>query len=83
MTDIDPADAKPARYWLAFLSDERAWEADLRSETLEQAKAVARQALLDLVREEKPELACVTLIEGDVKIGVWDWVERQPYWTPL
>ena len=37
----------------------------------------------DLVREENPELACVTLLDHGVKVGVWDWVERQPYWTPL
>ena len=43
----------------------------------------AREALEALVREERPELACVTLLEDGVKVGVWDWVERQPYWTPL
>lgn len=76
-------DAERARYELAFLTDQWEWEADLAADTPEQARAAAREALLALVREESPKLACVTLLERGLKIGVWDWVERQPYWTPL
>ncbi len=79
MTD----DAQTRRYELSFLTDQWEWEADLAADTPEQAKAAAREALLALVREEAPLLACVTLVEHGRKIGVWDWVERQPYWTPL
>ena len=81
MTDDAPTDPKPARYALGFLTDQWEWEADLAADTLEQAMAATREALVRLVQEEKPELACVTLLENGVKIGVWDWVERQPYWT--
>ena len=76
-------DAKPGRYTLAFLTDQWQWETDLAETTLEQARAAAREALETLVREEAPELACVTLLEDDRKIGVWDWVEMQSYWTAL
>ncbi|MDE2485795.1 MAG: hypothetical protein KGO51_00205 [Alphaproteobacteria bacterium] len=81
--DTPPADAEPRRYELAFLTDQWEWEADVVAETPEQAKAAAYEALEALVRDEAPELACVTLLEDGVKIGVWDWVERQPFWTPL
>ena len=55
-------------------------EADLAAETLERAKPEARAALERLVQEEAPELACVTLLVRTARtIGVWDWVERQPY----
>ena len=74
---------KPKRYSLAFLTDQWEWEAGLAADTLEQAKAASREALTRLVQEEKPELACVTLLEDGLKIGVWDWVESQPYWTRL
>lgn len=83
MTDAPPPDPKPTRYGLGFLTDQWEWESELAADTLEQAKAAAREALLRLVEEEKPDLACVTLVEDGVRIGVWDWVERQPYWTPL
>ena len=78
-----PASVKPKRYTLAFLTDQWQWETDLAETTLEQARAAAREALETLVREEAPELACVTLLENDRKIGVWDWVEMQSYWTAL
>ena len=79
VTDAPPA----ARYSLTFLTDQWEWDADLPADTLDQAKAAAREALVRMVEEEKPELACVTLLEDGVKIGVWDWVERQPWWTRL
>jgi hypothetical protein len=75
--------AQPAGYLLAFLTDEWEWEVELGPGTREQAKAAARRALEKLVAEEKPGLACVTLLDGGVKVGVWDWVERQAHWTPL
>ena len=79
----DATNASPPRYEISFLTDQWAWEADLVEATLESAKAAARQALLDLVRNEQPELACATLLENGLKVGVWDWVEQQAYWTPL
>lgn len=75
--------AAPRRYLLAFLTDEWEWEAELAADTFEAAKAASRAALEALVREERPQLACVTLLDGGVKIGVWDWVEQQAYWTLL
>ena len=83
MSDLPPLGAARKRYELAFLTDQWEWEAEVVADTLEAAKAASRAALEALVREEKPQLACVTLIDAGVKIGVWDWVERQPYWTPL
>lgn len=71
------------RYALAFLTNEWEWTEALEAESFDAAKAAARQALERVVREEKPELACVTLVEAGVKIGVWDWVLERPYWTPL
>jgi hypothetical protein len=71
----------PARYSLTFLTDQWEWDAPLHADTPGQAKAAARRALLRMVKEETPELACVTLLDRGVKIGVWDWVEQQPYWT--
>jgi hypothetical protein len=79
VTDAPPA----ARFTLTFLTNEWEWDAELASETLEQAKAAAREALVRMVEEEKPQLACVTLLQDGVKIGVWDWVEQQPWWTRL
>ena len=70
------------RYSLAFLTDQWEWDADVTAHTFEHAKAASRKALEDLVREEKPELACVTLLENGVRIGIWDWVDKQTYWTP-
>jgi hypothetical protein len=81
--DPRPEDAKLKRYSLTFLTDQWEWEADLGAETLAQAKAASHKALEDLVREEAPELACVTLLEDGLKIGIWDWVEKQPYWTAV
>lgn len=81
--DAEPNNVEPKRYELAFLTDQWEWEVDVVAGTLEQAKTAACEALEALVRDEAPELACVTLLEDGVKIGVWDWVERQPYWTPL
>lgn len=77
----DTPDAKP--YQLAFLTDAWEWEADLSGGTFEQAKAAARAALEALIRDEKPQLACVTLLEGGVKVGVWDWVGGEAHWTRL
>ena len=81
MADAD--DTKPRGYSLAFLTDQWEWEVELAADTRAEATAAARKALEDLVREEAPELACVTLVEDGAKVGVWDWVERRPYWTPL
>lgn len=72
-----------SRYTLAFLTNEWEWKEDLDAQDFEAAKAATRAALERVVREEAPELACVTLMEGDVKLGVWDWVLQRPYWTPL
>ena len=83
MSDAEPDDAKPQAYALAFLTDQWEWEAELAAETRDLAKAAARDALEALVREEAPDLACVTLLADGVKIGVWDWVENRSYWTPL
>lgn len=76
-------DTAPPRYVLAFLTDQWEWEREFVARKLELAKAAAQQALEALVRDERPELACVTLIEDGVKIGVWDWVESQSHWTRL
>ena len=73
----------PTRYSLAFLTDQWEWEADLTAETLEQAKTASRAALEELVRAESPELACVTVLEGGAKVGVWDWVIGKAHWTPF
>lgn len=80
MSESPPA---PPRYALAFLTNEWEWRQDLAADGFDQAKAAAREALETVVREERPELACVTLLEGDRRIGVWDWVLERPYWTPL
>ena len=71
------------RYTLAFLTNEWEWKEGLDVADFEAAKAATRAALERVVREEAPELACVTLMEGDVRIGIWDWVLERPYWTPL
>jgi hypothetical protein len=83
VTDSPPPEPHARRYELAFLTDQWQWEADLDAATPEAAKAAAREALLRVVREESPELACVTLVEDGRKVGVWDWVEQQPWWTAL
>ena len=74
-------DSSPTRYALTFLTNEWEWDGDLAADTLDQAKAAAREALVRMVEEERPQLACVTLLQDGVKIGVWDWVQQQPYWT--
>lgn len=78
----DTPDSAP-RYVLAFLTNEWEWREDVAADSFETAKAAARQALERVVREESPELACVTLVEDGARIGVWDWVLAKPYWTPL
>jgi hypothetical protein len=82
VTDMRP-DAEFKRYSLTFLADQWEWDCELVADTLAQAKTAARNALETLIREEAPGLACVYLLEGGRRIGVWDWVERQPYWTAL
>lgn len=83
MGDAEAQNIRPQRYSLGFLTDEWEWETTLAADTRAQAVAAAREALEHLVREEAPALACVTLLENGVRVGVWDWVERRPYWTPL
>jgi len=83
VTDVPPPDAALKRYGLAFLTNEWQWEADLTADTLEEAKAVAKRELEQLVRDEAPTLACVTILDGDRKLGVWDWVEGRSHWTAL
>lgn len=83
MSDSPPTDAEPKPYCLAFLTDQWEWEVEFVADTLDEARTASRAALIDLVRDEKPELACATLLQGEVKIGVWDWVEQQAIWTPL
>ena len=82
MNPADP-DSKSQRFSLTFLTDQWEWDERLTAATMEQARTLARVALEALVRDEKPELACVYLLDEGVRIGAWDWVERQPYWTPL
>lgn len=77
-----PSKAK-ARYSLAFLTDQWEWETELVADTMETARITARQALEELVHSETPELACVTLLQHGVKLGVWDWVESRAHWTAL
>jgi hypothetical protein len=83
VTDSPPPAPDTRRYELAFLTDQWQWEEALDAATPHAAKTAAREALLRVVREESPELACVTLVEDGRKIGVWDWVEQQPHWTAL
>jgi hypothetical protein len=71
------------RYTLAFLTNEWEWKEDLDAADFDAAKAATRAALERVVREESPQLACVTLMEGEVRVGIWDWVLERPYWTPL
>jgi len=80
VSDAPDGEARP--YTLAFLTDQWEWESELATSGLEQAKAASREALLRLVREEGPELACITLLQDGRKIGVWDWVAKQAFWTP-
>jgi hypothetical protein len=79
----DAPNPEPGRYSLSFLTDQWQWESALAADTLEQARTLARDRLEALVQEENPRLACVYLLDEDQKIGVWDWVERRSYWTPL
>lgn len=79
--------AEPAapshRFSLTFVTDQWEWDIALQFDTLTEVQLAARTALEDLVSEEKPELACVYVLDEGVRVGVWDWVERQPYWTRL
>lgn len=77
----DPRDA--TRYSLTLLANEWEWDAEVAPDTLAQAKTAARDALEALIQAETPELACVYLLENGLRIGVWDWVEQRPHWTPL
>jgi len=81
----DPASesGERPRFEAAFLTDEYEWEVGFSASGVEPAKAAARKALEDLVAAEAPTLACVTLLERGVKLGVWDWVEGQAHWSPL
>ncbi len=81
MSDPPFSDAESSRFVLHFLTDQWEWEEGAPAETLEQAKLGARDALTAVVRDESPEVACVTLTDHGVKVGVWDWVGDQPYWT--
>lgn len=83
MSDVRPAKTTPRRYELAFLTDEWEWERALVADTMEDALAAAREALETVVREETPALACVTVVEDGVKLGVWDWIGGEAYWTRL
>lgn len=76
-------DAPPTSkvFALQFLTDRWEWDQALAVADAEAARAMAKAALETLVRDEGPELACVTLTENGVKRGVWDWVEGRPYWT--
>jgi len=82
---LNPSDPEPKSqpYSLTFLADGWEWDVQLTAETVDEAKAAARLALEALVRDEKPALACVYLLNNSVRVGVWDWVERQCYWTVL
>ena len=74
------SDAPPS-WSLAFLTEEWAWEAAIKADGRDAAIAAAREALEAVVREERPELACVKLLEGERRIGVWDWVAGRAVWT--
>ena len=69
-------------YELAFLTDQWVWERQLRVSDADEAVAMAKQALETVVQDESPELACVTVLHGARKLGVWDWIDGQPVWTP-
>ena len=83
MSDVPPLDGTLKGYQLAFLTDQWEWEAELAAGSLAEAKAAARAALEALVRDERPELACVTLVDHGLKVGVWDWVAGKAYWSRL
>ena len=75
--------ANPGPYSVTFLTDQWEWDAAVATDQLEEAKAAACRALEQVVRDERPEIACVTLLEGGRRIGVWDWVDGEAHWTPL
>jgi hypothetical protein len=77
------SDAKPELYLLLVLTDQWEWEEEVVAATLDEAKDAARATLARVVRDETPELASITLAQGDVKMGVWDWIDGAPYWSPL
>lgn len=70
-------------YALHCLTEVWVWEEDIDAATLTEAVTVARKALEAVVREEQPQLACVTLVKEDRKLGVWDWVVDQAVWTAI
>jgi hypothetical protein len=76
-------DDLPTPYVLNFLTDQWEWEEDCPAPTREAARDAAREALVKLVQDEKPDLACITVTKDGARIGVWDWVEAQPYWSWL
>ena len=71
----------PPPYRLHFLTDAWVWEQDIDAATAAEATAMARDALEVVVQEERPELACVTVMQGDRKLGVWDRIADQYVWT--
>lgn len=81
MSPSPSPDAEPDAYVLHVLTDQWQWEDAISAASVEQARASARDALMTVVREEKPDLACITLARGEVKLGVWDWVNGQPHWS--
>jgi hypothetical protein len=70
-----------AAYALHFLTDEWVWEEAVAAEGAEAAMERARAGLETVVREEAPQLACVTLFEGERRLGVWDWIDGQSVWS--
>jgi hypothetical protein len=70
-------------YVLFVLTDQWEWEETVSAATVGDAKDAARAALERVVKEEAPELACITLARAGVKLGVWDWVEGQAYWSEM
>jgi hypothetical protein len=69
-------------YGLGFLTEEWVWGDEVVAADQDQAIAKAREMLEVVVREETPEIACVTVLSGPRKIGVWDHLDGQFVWTP-
>jgi hypothetical protein len=70
-------------YELRCLTDQWEWEEEISAPTLEAAKEAARAVLERIVREEAPEIACITLVLDGGRMGVWDWIDGQPHWSLL
>ena len=70
-------------YVLFVLTDQWEWEETVSAATVGEAKDAARAALERVVKEETPELACITLVRDGVKLGVWDWIEGQAHWSAM